>query len=235
MSFGEQVAPGPVLAIEGGPFFCDVAAGADWSRTAMKEGVFVMSLRGWVTRIRSVLLCAGVVALALPAAAQESPALEVSAGYSLLRVQRGFGVNLSDVGETLHGWYAEAAARETDLISLVGQGAGNYATVSGQKIKAYEFAAGPRFNRRSGARTVFGQFLIGVAHYRPHGTERSTNATFHLGGGVSLGPSDRVGVRVGGEYELVFTGGSNLLSPETGNRTHGLRVTAGVVFPIGRH
>ena len=192
-----------------------------------------MSLRGWVTRIRSVLLCGGLLAAALPAAAQEAPALEVSAGYSPLRVQRGFGVNLSDVKETLHGWYAEAAATETDLLSLVGQGAGNYATVSGQKVNAYEFAAGPRFNRRSGGRTVFGQFLIGVAHYRPHGPERSTNATFQLGGGVTVGPSHGVGLRIGGDYELVFTGGSNLLSPKTGERTHGLRVTTGVVFPIG--
>jgi hypothetical protein len=192
-----------------------------------------MPLRGRVTRIRSVLLCACFMAAALPAAAQEMSALEVSAGYSLLRVQRGFGIELSDVTETLHGWYAEAAATETALLSLVGQGAGNYATVSDQKVKAYEFAAGPRFNRRSGGRTVFGQFLVGVAHYRPHGPERSTNATFHVGGGVSLGRSDRVGLRLGGEYELVFTGGSNLLSPETGDRTHGVRVTAGVVFPIG--
>jgi len=137
------------------------------------------------------------------------------------------------VKETLHGWYAEAAATQTDLLSLVGKGAGNYATVSGQKVKTYEFAAGPRFNMRSGARTVFGQFLIGVALYRPHGPEGWPNATLHLGGGVSLGPSDRVGFRVGGDYELIFTGGSNLLSPTTGERTHGLRVTAGVVFPIG--
>ena len=193
-----------------------------------------MSLRrGWVIGIRSVLLCTGFVAAALPAAAQDTPAVEVSAGYSLLRVQRGVGVDLSDVKETLHGWYAEAAATETDLLSLVGQGAGNYATVRGQKVKAYEFAAGPRFNRRSGGRTLFGQFLIGVAHYRPHGSERSTNATLHVGGGVTLGPSRGVGLRIGGDYELIFTGGSNLLSPETGERTHGLRVTIGVVLPIG--
>lgn len=193
-----------------------------------------MSLRGRVTQIRSVLLCVIVLAAALPAEAQELPALEVSAGYTLLRVQRGFGVNLSDVKETLHGWYAEAAATETSLLSLVGQAAGNYATVNGQRVKVYEFAAGPRLNRRSGGRTVFGQFLIGVAHYRPHGPERSTNATLHVGGGISLGPSDGFGFRLGGDYELIFTEGSHLLSPETGERTHGVRVTAGVVFPIGR-
>ena len=194
----------------------------------------VMSLRGFVTRIRSVLLCGGFLAAALPAAAQQAPPLEVSAGYSLLRVQRGFGVNLSDVEETLHGWYAEAAATQAGLLSLVGQGAGHYATASGQKIKAYEFAAGPRFNMRRSARTVFGQFLVGVAHYGPHGPERSTNATLHLGGGVSLGPRDGVGLRIGADYERILTGGSNLLSPKTGERTEGLRVTTGVVFPIGR-
>jgi len=192
-----------------------------------------MALRGWVAQFRSMLLCAVLLAAALPAAAQEPPIVEVSAGYSLLRVQRGFGVNLSDVKETLHGWYAEAAATETNLLSVVGQATGNYATVNGQKVKAYEFAAGPRFNRRSGGRIVFGQFLIGVAHYRPHGPERSTNATVHVGGGVSLGPSDGVGFRIGGDYERIFTGGSHLLSPETGERTNGLRLTAGVVFPIG--
>jgi hypothetical protein len=190
-------------------------------------------MEGPVSMRHSVLLCACFLAAALPAAAQQTPALEVSAGYNLLRVQRAFGVNLSDVKETLHGWYAEAAATQTDVLSVVGQGAGNYATVSGQKVKAYEFAAGPRLNKRSGGRTVFGQFLIGVAHYRPHGPERSTNATLHVGGGVNLGPSDGVGLRIGGDYERIFTGGSNLLSPTTGERTNGLRVTAGVVFPIG--
>lgn len=191
-----------------------------------------MSFRDQVTRMRLVVFCAGILGVALPAAAQ-APAVEVSAGYRLLRVQRGFGVNLADVKETLHGVYAEAAASETEVLSLVGQGALNSATVSGQNVKAYEFAAGPRFNRRSGGRTLFGQFLIGVAHYRPHGSERSTNATLHLGGGVTLGPPAGVGLRIGSDYELIFTGGSNLLSPTTGARTHGLRVTTGVVFPIG--
>lgn len=192
-----------------------------------------MASRSLVTRIRPVLLCPGFLTAALPAAAQNAPALEVSAGYRLLRVQRGLGVDLSALKETLHGVYAEAAATETDLLSLVGQGAMNSATVSGQKVRDYEFAAGPRFNMRSARRTVFGQFLIGVAHYRPHGPERSTNATLHAGGGITLWPSGGVGLRIGGDYELIFTGGSNLLSPETGARTHGLRVTTGVAFPIG--
>ena len=191
-----------------------------------------MALRDSVIRIRSILLCAGLLAAALPAAAQ-APALEISGGYRLLRVQRGFGVDLSNVKETLHGVYAEAAASETDLLSLVGQGALNSATVNGQKVRDYEFAAGPRFNLRSARRTLFGQFLIGVAHYSPHGPERSTNATLHLGGGVTVGPRDGVGLRIGSDYELIFTGGSNLLSPTTGERTHGLRLTTGVVFPIG--
>jgi hypothetical protein len=232
-----KFAYGPFSPPESGPLFsrrCERTAGA-LSRTAVKEGL-VMSMRearDLFIGIRPVLLCAGFLVAALPAAAQQAPALEVSAGYRLLRVQRGFGVDLSDVKETLHGVYAEASANETDLLSLVGQGAVNGANVSGQKVTAYEFAAGPRFNQRSRRRTLFGQFLVGVAHYRPHGTERSTNATLHLGGGVTIKASDRVGLRVGGDYELIFTGGSNLLFPETGSRTQGLRMTTGVVFPIG--
>jgi hypothetical protein len=199
----------------------------------LKEGV-VMSFRDRVTLIRSVLFCAGVLGVALPAAAQDAPPLELSAGYRLLHVQRGFGVDLSNIKETLHGVYAEAAANETDLLSLVGQGAVNFTKVGGQNVKAYEFAAGPRFNRRLASQTLFGQFLIGVAHYQPHGPERSTNATFHLGGGVTVWPRQGVGLRVGGDYELIFTGGSNLLSPQTGERTHGLRLTTGAVFALGR-
>jgi hypothetical protein len=193
-----------------------------------------MSFRDQVTRMRLLMFCAGILGVALPAAAQDAPPLELSAGYRLLRVQRGFGVDLSNVKETLHGVYVEAAANETSVLALVGQGAVNAANVSGQNVKAYEFAAGPRLNRRVAGRTLFGQFLIGVAHYQPHGPERSTNATFHLGGGVTVWSRHRVGLRVGGDYELIFTGGSNLLSPQTGERTHGLRVTTGAVFALGQ-
>ena len=183
--------------------------------------------------MRLALLCAAVLSAALPAAAQDIAPVELSAGYRLLHVQRGFGVDLSNVKETLHGVYVEAAANETNLLSLVGQGAANFTKVSGQRVKAYEFAAGPRFNRRLAGRTLFGQFLIGVAHYQPHGPERSTNASFHLGGGATVWSRRAVGLRVGGDYELIFTGGSNLLSPQTGARTHGLRVTTGAVFALG--
>jgi len=80
---------------------------------------------------------------------------------------------------------------------------------------------------------MFGQALIGVVHHRPYGTERATNATFHAGGGLRLGGADTIGVLVGADYEIIFTGGSHLLEPEGGDRTHGFRLTAGAAFPIG--
>ena len=184
-------------------------------------------------RIRALAGGLIVLGVALPAAAQEPPPLELSGGYSLLRVSRGLGVGLADTEQTLHGWYAEAAATQTTLLSLVGQGTGNYGTFRGVNVKVYEFAAGARLNRRMGARAIFGQTLVGVAHYRPYGTERATNATFHAGGGVRLGPADTIGVLVGGDYEIIFTGGSHLLEPEGGERTHGFRLTAAAAFPIG--
>ena len=184
-------------------------------------------------RIRALVCGLIVLGLELPAAAQEPPPLEVSGGYSLLRVSRGLGVGLADTEQTLHGWYADAAVTQSALLSLVGQGFGNYGTFEGVHVKVYEFAAGARLNRRMGARVIFGQALVGVSHYRPYGTERATNATFHAGGGVRLGAADRIGVLVGADYEIIFTGGSNLLEPEGGERTHGFRVTAGAAFPIG--
>jgi hypothetical protein len=184
-------------------------------------------------RIRALVCGLIVLGLALPVAAQEPPPLELSGGYSLLRVSRGLGVGLADTEQTLHGWYADAAVTQSALLSLVGQGFGNYGTFEGVNVKVYEFAAGARFNRRMSGRILFGQALVGVSHYRPYGTERATNATFHAGGGVRLGAADRIGVLVGADYEIIFTGGSNLLEPEGGERTHGFRVTAGATFPIG--
>jgi hypothetical protein len=184
-------------------------------------------------RIRACL-CGLVLLGALPRAnAQEVPSLEVSGGYSLLRVRRGLGADLADTEQTLHGWYAEAAATQTAVLSLVGQAAGSYGTFRRVNVKAHEFAAGARLNRRMGGRVMFGQALIGVVHHRPYGTERATNATFHAGGGLRLGAADTVGVLVGADYEIIFTGGSHLLEPEGGSRTHGLRLTAGAAFPIG--
>jgi hypothetical protein len=184
-------------------------------------------------RIRALVSGLIVLGVALPAAAQELPPLEVSGGYSLLRVSRGLGVDLADTKQTLHGWYAEAAASQTALLSLVGQGTGNYGTFRGVNVKVYEFAAGARLNRRMGGRVIFGQALVGVSHYWPYGTERATNATVHAGGGVRLGAADTIGVLVGADYEIIFTGGSHLLEPEGGKRTHGFRLTAGAAFPIG--
>src|SRR5262245_16687092 len=183
-------------------------------------------------RIRALVGGLIVLGVALPAAAQEPPPLEVSGGYSVLRMSRGLGPGLADTEQTLHGWHAEAAATESALLSLVGQGTGNYGTFSGVNVKVHEFAAGARLNRRMGERVIFGQALVGVAHYRPHGTERATNATFHAGGGVRLGGAASIGFLVGADYEIIFTGGSDLLEPEGGERTHGFRVTAGAALPV---
>jgi len=184
-------------------------------------------------RIRA-LVCGLILFGAVPPAkAQELPPLEVSGGYSLLRVWRGLGVGLADTEQTLHGWYADAAATQTAVLSLVAQAAGNYGTFRRVNVRAHEFAAGARLNRRMGGRVMFGQALIGVVHHRPYGTERATNATFHAGGGLRLGAADTIDLLVGADYEIIFTGGSHLLEPEGGDRTHGFRLTVGAAFPIG--
>lgn len=242
MSFGE-VLQGPVLATEGGPFLLTLfgvpPAKRRLSRTAAKEADFVMPLRGWVNQIRSLALCLVVLAIAMPAAAQDVPKVEVSGGYSVMRLSRGLGINLSDVKETLHGWYVDVTGNETRMLAVVAQGGGNYQTVKGQNVKVIEFAAGARLNRRMSERTLpFVQVLFGVTHFTPNigytnieqQPGRSTNASLHVGGGVNLTPAGNIGVRVGAEYVRIFTEGSPV---KDGKRTPGFRVTAGLVLPFG--
>ena len=183
-------------------------------------------------RIRALVCGLIVLGLTLPAAAQEPPPLELSGGYSLLRVSRGLGVGLADTEQTLHGWYAEAAATQSTLLSLVGQGSGNYGTFEGVSVKVYEFAGGARLNSRMGARV-----LVRSSSCRPcrttgltdQGTKRRSTPAAASGW---AGPRPSA-FSFGADYEIIFTGGSNLLEPEGGERTHGFRVTAGAAFPIG--
>lgn len=197
-----------------------------------------MQVRGWVTRIRSLALCLVVLAVALPAAAQEVPKIEVSGGYSLMRLTRGLGIDLSDVKETLQGWYVDVTANETAMLAVVAQVGGGYQTVRNQNVRVREFAAGARLNRRMSERMVpFVQVLVGITHFSPNigytnieqQPGRSNNASFHVGGGVSLRSAARIGLRVGAEYVRIFTEGS----PSSKQRTPGFRVTAGLVLPFG--
>lgn len=197
-----------------------------------------MQVRGWPRQIRSLSLCLVVLASALPAAAQEVPKIEVSGGYSVLRVTRGLGINLADVKETLHGWYAEAVHNETGMLAVVAQVGGGYQTVQRQNVKLIEFAAGVRLNRRATERMVpFVQVLVGATHFSPSvgytniesQPGRANNASVHVGGGVTLTSAARLGVRIGAEYVRIFTEGS----PSTKERTPGVRVTAGLVLPFG--
>ena len=177
---------------------------------------------------RLTLILAGSVMLAAspaPSAAQEVDALpiplvEVSAGYTLLR---GFDEKYRA------GWYFSGAGNLTQWFALVGEASGSYRSEDisitvgtgslqiSDKRQVYAFMAGPRFFRKAGRIVPFGQVLAGVAHRRIQQTETRAGQTglppgvstwnpsysdFALqpGGGVAVYLTERVGLRVAGDY-----------------------------------
>jgi hypothetical protein len=170
---------------------------------------------------------AGSVMLAAspsPSTAQEVDALpvplvEVSAGYTLLR-----GLDEKHAA----GWYFSGGGNLTDWFGLVGEASGSYRSEDisitvgpgsvqiSDKRQVYAFMAGPRFFHKAGRIVPFGQVLAGVAHRRIQQTETRAGtglppgvstwnpsySDFALqpGGGVAVYLTERVGLRVAGDY-----------------------------------
>ncbi len=180
--------------------------------------------------LRSLSLCALVLAVAIPAAAQNVPKVEVSGGYSLLK--------FSD--ETFPGgWYADVAGNINRVFAIVGQGTGNYKTIDASGVsvdtKLHGFMGGVRVigpNRNlapfaqalfGGVRTSGSSDLSGVLPFSVSAGE--TDAAMQLGGGVNIMSARNVGLRVGVDYVRIFA---------TDAGTNALRFTTGIVIPFGK-
>lgn len=142
-------------------------------------------------------------------------------------------------GDTLHGWMGGADFPIVDHIGVVGRVDGSYGDMFRQGIaprfpgpsaraSLYTVTGGPQVSVTSGALTVFGDGLVGVAH----GTARSMGIDFITGptdtkfvggggGGVSFRLSPLVDVQADVQYRR-----TNLF-----NQTlNVVQVGAGVVF-----
>ena len=148
--------------------------------------------------MRIQFLVAGfVLCLSLPALAQQTPAVEVSGGYSFVRDQ--------EVEENFQGWLASVAGNFNQWFGIAGEVGGNYKTVqvlgTDVDLSLHSFLAGPRFSARQTQNvTPFGQILLGAV--RGSGSvlgegETATDFALQPGGGVDFRLRPRFGIRVG--------------------------------------
>lgn len=178
-------------------------------------------------RNRAVLaICALGIAPA-PGLAQDVgslpvPLAEVSSGYVLLRDTSHGGHR-----DFPSGWYFSGAINPTQWFGLVGEVSGSYGPEEGwsstemtllSKRQVYTLLAGPRFFRKVGRVVPFGQFLAGVAQQRdkqtvhlvagaPRSLSRSVeDFAIQGGGGVTVYLTERVGLRVAGDYRCIVMG-----------------------------
>ena len=187
-------------------------------------------------RLRTLLVgfgcCLGLMGVVVPAAAQETPAFEVSGGYSFLN-------DFTDDISLPVGWYASVSGNVNDWFGIVGDIGANYTTetVLGIDIDltVTSFLFGPKFSGRPNERiTVFFQSLVGAARLKGSAaaggvsvTATSTDLALQEGGGIDIKVAESVSIRVGGDYRII-------ISDTTGvSNSNEFRLTTGVVYGFG--
>jgi hypothetical protein len=166
-----------------------------------------------------------ILSLLTPTAAyaQETPAMDVAAGYAFLRDQ--------DLEDNFHGWLAAVAGNVTPTIGIVGEVGGNYTTVQvlGTDISfsVHSFLGGPRFSiRQNPGVTPFFHFLAGAVRGSASvvgQSESSTEFAIQPGGGVDFWLRPNVGLRAGADYRRILEDAG----------TNEFRIQVGLVFSGG--
>jgi opacity protein-like surface antigen len=198
-----------------------------------------------------VLLCGVILALSLPAMAQDEPRAEVFGGYSYVRVNPASGVHAN-----LNGGSGGAAFYLNRWLGVVGDFGGyKFSTLSFDSSNAFRapsgsisadatvitYLFGPRIRFGSGGVHPFAQALFGGAHISditssasncpPSGVcTPSANAfAMTVGGGVDIKVSRHFSIRGQGEY--LMTRFKDAAS-STGARAtqNNARLSAGVVI-----
>lgn len=176
--------------------------------------------------MKSLLAVFVVVTLPVISEAQDVPAADLAAGYSVIRVVRGFSL-------TANGGNGSAALNVSRWFAIVGD-LGLYRTTSGGAgLSAVTYTAGPRFSYRHWNRFVpFGQALFGGAH------AFSAQKSF-------TGPANAFAFGVGGGADFGLGNGKFVIRPQVeyfgygapsdfgfGNATGTVRVSVGIVYRI---
>jgi hypothetical protein len=191
-------------------------------------------------------VCLVTVGTSRLAAAQITPKAEVSGGYQLL------DVSIEDVSESLAtGWYVDVAGNLNRYLGIVAAVGGNYKSIdesasfggisasANLDVNVHEFMGGVRVSSRANRTVVpFGQVLAGAINgsfnasgsatvggtpiFSANEEGSGTDFAWLFGGGVNIGLTERVGVRVGADYLRILS--------EDG--VNAFRFTAGVTVPF---
>ncbi|HEX9761260.1 MAG TPA: hypothetical protein VGA40_10085, partial [Candidatus Acidoferrales bacterium] len=131
---------------------------------------------------RLLLVLAGFVLLAMPAAAQNA---ELFGGYSYARLNPG---GLAGNGFNLNGWHGAVQGNVNSVLGLVGDFSGHYGTRFGETTHTHTALFGPRLTLR-GPMNVFGHALFGIARGNAGlfgSTESEVGFGMAVGGGVDV-------------------------------------------------
>jgi outer membrane protein with beta-barrel domain len=134
-----------------------------------------------------------ILIVGLPAAAQDTPKVEVFGGYSW-------------AGGNFHGWNTSVTGNVSKSFGLVADISGHYGSeVDGPFLinqDAHSFHFGPRFAHRGTRCTPFVYALFGVTRFHERATisgqrfsESDTGFSSVLGGGLDVRVSDRLAIR----------------------------------------
>lgn len=170
------------------------------------------------------LACIALLVIAAPfaARAQETPAADVSVGYSYLRIGGSNGTNQNGVSGSV-------AYNANNWVGIVGDIGFYYSSPQRVGLTTVTYMFGPRFSYRTDSRvTPFAQVLLGGSHMSASlgGLSATSNPfAYSFGGGVDLGLSDNLSFRPQVDYVGLRSNGST---------SNCARISAAIVFHFGQ-
>jgi len=162
----------------------------------------------------------GILLLTSSASAQQVGRVDVSTGYSFLRLG-GSG------GESQHGGTISIAGNVNNWFGIVGDFGAYHSAPLGASLNTYTFLFGPRVSLRAGKVTPFVQTLFGGAHMNASAYGISAGLTpfaMSAGGGVDLRLSQHIALRPQVDYIALRSSGQTLNAG---------RASMGLVFRFG--
>jgi hypothetical protein len=152
------------------------------------------------------LLAVMILTMACSASAQQTPKVEVSIGYSFLRLGGSGGVSQ-------HGGSISIAGNVNNWFGIVGDFGAYHSSPLGVSLNTYSFLFGPRFSLRAGKVTPFVQTLFGGARVNVSAGGSSVGTTpfaISAGGGVDLQLSQHIALRPQVDYIALRKGGQTV-------------------------
>lgn len=159
----------------------------------------------------------------VPSHAQSTSPVDVSTGYSFLRVGGSNGTNMN-------GGTGSIAINANQWLGLVGDFGFYHASPQGISTSAATYTFGPRFTYRASRVMPFGEALFGGSHLSASagGESVSTNPfAYSFGGGADV-PVDSTG-KITVRPEVEYLG-----LRQSGATENCVRISVGLVFHIGQ-